>query len=41
MTTTLPGLSVTKAAKLMQMQDRIFRTFPEVATVFGTITVSF
>ena len=35
MPTTLPGLSVTKAAELMQMQDRIIRSFPEVATVFG------
>ncbi|HRK66418.1 MAG TPA: CusA/CzcA family heavy metal efflux RND transporter, partial [Hyphomonas sp.] len=35
MPTTLPGLSVTKAAELMQMQDRIIRTFPEVLTVFG------
>jgi Cu(I)/Ag(I) efflux system membrane protein CusA/SilA len=31
MPTTLPGLSVTKAAELMQMQDRIIRSFPEVA----------
>lgn len=35
MPTTLPGLSVTKAAELMQMQDRIIRTFPEVLSVFG------
>jgi len=35
MPTTLPGLSVTKAAELMQMQNRIIRTFPEVETVFG------
>lgn len=35
MPTTLPGISVTKAAELMQMQDRIIRTFPEVLTVFG------
>ena len=35
MPTTLPGLSVTKAAELMQTQDRIIRTFPEVETVFG------
>jgi Cu(I)/Ag(I) efflux system membrane protein CusA/SilA len=35
MPTTLPGLSVTKAAELMQMQDRIIRSFPEVDTVFG------
>lgn len=35
MPTTLPGLSVTKAAELMQMQDRIIRSFPEVASVYG------
>lgn len=35
MPTTLPGLSVTKAAELMQTQDRIIKSFPEVQTVFG------
>lgn len=35
MPTTLPGLSVTKAAELLQTQDRIIRSFPEVASVFG------
>ena len=35
MPTTLPGLSVTKAAELMQMQNRIIRSFPEVASVYG------
>ena len=35
MPTTLPGLSVTKSAELLQTQDRIIRTFPEVASVFG------
>ncbi|WP_022722620.1 efflux RND transporter permease subunit, partial [Rhodopseudomonas sp. B29] len=35
MPTTLPGLSVTKAAELLQMQDRIIRGFPEVASVYG------
>ncbi len=35
MPTTLPGISVTKAAELMQMQDRIIKSFPEVASVFG------
>ncbi|CZT37769.1 efflux RND transporter permease subunit [Rhizobium sp. 9140] len=35
MPTTLPGLSVTKAAELMQTQDRIIKAFPEVETVFG------
>jgi Cu(I)/Ag(I) efflux system membrane protein CusA/SilA len=35
MPTTLPGISVTKAAELLQMQDRIIKTFPEVVSVFG------
>jgi Cu(I)/Ag(I) efflux system membrane protein CusA/SilA len=35
MPTTLPGLSITKAAELLQMQDRIIRSFPEVESVFG------
>lgn len=32
---TLPGLSVTKAAELLQTQDRIIKRFPEVESVFG------
>ncbi len=35
MPTTLPGISVTKAGELLQTQDRIIRTFPEVASVYG------
>jgi Cu(I)/Ag(I) efflux system membrane protein CusA/SilA len=35
MPTTLPGISVTKAADLLQMQDRIIKSFPEVESVFG------
>ena len=35
MPTTLPGISVTKAAELLQMQDRIIRSFQEVASVYG------
>jgi Cu(I)/Ag(I) efflux system membrane protein CusA/SilA len=35
MPTTLPGLSVTKAAELVQTQDKIIKSFPEVASVFG------
>ncbi|MBW0368326.1 efflux RND transporter permease subunit [Ensifer adhaerens] len=35
MPTTLPGLSVTKAAELLQMQDRIIKSFPEVESVYG------
>ena len=32
---TLPGLSPTKAAELLQLQDRIIKDFPEVESVFG------
>ncbi len=35
MPTTLPGISVTKAAELLQMQDRIIKSFPEVYSVYG------
>lgn len=35
MPTTLPGLSVTKSAELLQTQDKIIKSFPEVASVFG------
>ncbi|ADP71288.1 heavy metal efflux pump, CzcA family [Rhodomicrobium vannielii ATCC 17100] len=35
MPTTLPGISITKAADLLQTQDRIIKTFPEVASVYG------
>jgi Cu(I)/Ag(I) efflux system membrane protein CusA/SilA len=35
MPTTLPGISVTKAAELLQTQDKIIRSFPEVASVYG------
>ena len=35
MPTTLPGLSVTKAGELLQRQDQIIRSFPEVASVYG------
>ena len=35
MPTTLPGISITKAAELLQVQDRIIKTFPEVASVYG------
>jgi Cu(I)/Ag(I) efflux system membrane protein CusA/SilA len=35
MPTTLPGLSVTKAAELVQTQNRIIKTFPEVTSVWG------
>uniref|UniRef100_UPI0035AE4BFE efflux RND transporter permease subunit n=1 Tax=Rhodoblastus sp. TaxID=1962975 RepID=UPI0035AE4BFE len=35
MPTTLPGLSVTKAAELLQRQDRIIKSFPEVESAYG------
>ena len=35
MPTTIPGLSITEAQKLLQVQDRILKRFPEVERVFG------
>ncbi len=35
MPTTLPGLSVTKAAELLQTQNKIIKSFPEVASAYG------
>ncbi|MBF0400454.1 MAG: efflux RND transporter permease subunit [Magnetococcales bacterium] len=35
MPTTLPGLSMTKAEELLQTQDKLIKSFPEVASVFG------
>lgn len=35
MPTTLPGLSITKAREIVQEQDRIIKSFPEVASVWG------
>jgi Cu(I)/Ag(I) efflux system membrane protein CusA/SilA len=35
MPSTLPGISVTEAEKLMQIQNRIIKGFPEVLTVMG------
>jgi Cu(I)/Ag(I) efflux system membrane protein CusA/SilA len=35
MPSTLPGISVAEAQKLMQTQDRIIKQFPEVLTVLG------
>lgn len=35
MPTTLPGLSVTEAGRLLQVMDRQLRSFPEVEQVFG------
>ena len=35
MPTTLPGLSITKAAELLQTQNKIIKSFPEVESVWG------
>ena len=35
MPSTLPGLSQTEAQRILQVQDRLIRTVPEVARVFG------
>ena len=35
MPSTLPGIGVTQAQQLMQVQDRIIKQFPEVSTVLG------
>ena len=35
MPTTLPGISVTEASRLLQVQDQILKSFPEVERVFG------
>jgi len=37
MPTALPGLGITQASQLLQEQDRILRSFPEVESVFGTV----
>lgn len=35
MPSSLPGMSVTKAAELMQTQNKLIKSFPEVASVYG------
>ena len=35
MPASLPGMSITKAAELLQTQHKIIRSFPEVASVYG------
>src|SRR5437870_2670582 len=37
MPTALPGISITQASQLLQEQDRVLRSFPEVETVFGAV----
>jgi Cu(I)/Ag(I) efflux system membrane protein CusA/SilA len=35
MPSTLPGISVTEATRILQVQDKLIRSFPEVESVFG------
>ena len=35
MPTTLPGASITTANQMLQVQDKIIKSFPEVESVFG------
>jgi Cu(I)/Ag(I) efflux system membrane protein CusA/SilA len=35
MPTTLPGMSITNASQILQMEDKVLHTFPEVDRVFG------
>ena len=35
MPTTMPGISIGEAGRLMQVQDRILKQFPEVQSVLG------
>lgn len=35
MPTTVPGISVTEAQRLLQLQDKIIKSFPQVERVFG------
>jgi len=37
MPTSLPGISIVQASTLLQEQDRIIRSFPEVQTVLGAV----
>ncbi len=37
MPSTYPGVSITKAKEILQQTDKIIKTFPEVASVFGKV----
>ncbi len=37
MPTALPGIGITQATQLLQEQDRMLRSFPEVESVFGAV----
>ncbi|HEU5293836.1 MAG TPA: CusA/CzcA family heavy metal efflux RND transporter [Burkholderiaceae bacterium] len=35
MPSSLPGMSITKAAEVLQTQDKIIKSFPEISSVYG------
>ena len=35
MPASLPGMSITKAAEVLQTQDKIIKSFPEIESVYG------
>ncbi len=37
MPTSLPGIGISQASQLLQEQDRVLRSFPEVESVFGAV----
>jgi len=37
MPTSLPGIGIAQASQLLQEQDRVLRSFPEVESVFGVV----
>ncbi len=37
MPTALPGIAITQASALLQEQDRVIKSFPEVESVFGAV----
>jgi copper/silver efflux system protein len=37
MPTALPGIGITQASQLLQEQDRLLKSFPEVESVFGAV----
>lgn len=37
MPTSLPGIGIAQASQLLQEQDRVLRSFPEVESVFGAV----
>ena len=41
MPTSLPGIAIEQAKTLLQSQDKVLRSFPEVERVFGTVRRAF